>query len=372
MNCEEALDLLVVYLYGELDAERAEALRSHLAQCPQCAVELDGLSWVRRLVSSREDPTPSPLAIQRLVAEAREDTSHARTFWGLGWLKAAIPLCFMVAAGGWIALHYSERTGSWERLVGPQHEDAVKTSPGHERDLQRAETSTSPGMKAETEEEVSGRSPGRLRKEEAEDKAGEAFVSKTPRSKGAGPPGVATRSGARSMVSDGRPTRPLSSETLTPQRPQMASRPPRGPPQDGAADTTSLAEARVGGEGTGGLSEDVGTEKAERGVSPALAPKPKLQARQVSPERLGRAQALLKAGDYEGAEDAFSRAVGELEPWDPQLPMAILGLAEAKEGLGKVEEAIALYKRLEREFPEYRHRADERIKAIRRAGAVPP
>ncbi|MGQ9652877.1 MAG: zf-HC2 domain-containing protein [Thermodesulfobacteriota bacterium] len=370
MNCEEALDLLVVYLYGELHGERAEALRSHLAQCPKCAVKLDGLSSVRRLVRSREDPTPSPLVIQRLVAEAREDTSRARTFWGLGWLKAAIPLCFMVAVGGWIALHHSASTGRWDRTVGPQHEDAVETPSRQERDPAEPETSGSAGTKAESGEEESERSAGRFRKEELEDKAGEACAFKTPRSEEVEPPGVATRSGAGSMVSGGRLAPAIPSEAPLPQRPQVVSQPPRGPPQQGVADTSWPAEARVEGKGTGGPSEDVAAGKPEKNVRQALASKP--QSRQVSPGGLRLAQALLKAEDYEAAEDAFSRAVGELEPGDPQLPMALLGLAEAKEGLGKVEEAIALYMRLERDFPEYRDRAAERVKAIRHGGAVPP
>lgn len=371
MNCEEAMELLVAYLYGELDGDLAKALRSHLAQCPKCEAELDGLSRVRTLVSARKDPTPSPLVIQRLVTEAREETSRARIFWGSGWLKAAIPLCFMVAAGGWITLHYSGYKGLGERGAGPPHEDSVKASPGHQRDFAEAEISRPPGMKAEAGNEVAGRSQAWFREEGVEDKAGEAFASKTPRAKEAKPPGVAALE-VPSTVSGGRPVPVPPSEAPPPQRPRMASQPSRGPPQEGLAHTSLPAEARVEGKGAGGPAEDVVVEKPKTDVRVARAPGPRLQSGQPMPDELGRAQALLKAEDYRAAEDAFSRAVQELRSGDPRMPLAILGLAEAKEKLGKVDEAMILYTRLEREFPEYRHRVAERIQAIRHASPVPP
>ncbi len=338
MNCEEAQDLMVAHLYGELEGDRAKALGAHLARCPKCAAELDGLSRVRRLVCSRKDPTPSPLVIQRLVTEAREETSRPRALWGLGWLKAAIPLCLMVAAGGWIALHYIEQEAAWKGVAGLGHEDAVKGYPGPERDLAKAEISPSPGRGVEQEEEVSGRTPAWFGKGGGEDKARGDSAFETP----------------------------------PPQRPRMGSQSPAGPLQHGVADTSSHPEARVEGKAMGGAAGEERVGKTENDVRPAQRPTLGLQAGHVSIDRLGRAQTLLEAEDYRAAEDAFSMAVQELRPGDPRLPLALLGLAEAREKLGKMEEALSLYMRLEREFPEYRHRAAERIRALRHGDPLPP
>ncbi len=71
MNCQDAQELFVGSLYGELNTERAAALNSHLEKCPACAARLAELTRVREMVTIRPDPEPSPLTVQRVLAHAQ-------------------------------------------------------------------------------------------------------------------------------------------------------------------------------------------------------------------------------------------------------------------------------------------------------------
>jgi len=349
MTCEEALDLLVAYLYGELDEGRAQAVRSHMGQCPACAAQLDGLARIRGLLSSRKDPAPSQLVIQRLVARAREETSQPRAAWGAGWLRAAIPLCFVLAVGGWIFLHHGGYTGPQERRASPPHEDLLEVSPRPEVGVGGGDISRAVQGVAQGEGEVSWSPEPEVRPSEAEDKAGAA---------------PAVRPAPRRRAT-------LPSRGVPPPEPPEVGQKARPEPEGRVADISdygSASKARL--ESPSGEARKGWPQTEAKGA--AQAPPPGFLAGQGLPDGLSQAQVLLRSGQFVAAEDAFSQVLQELRPGDPRIPLALLGLAEAKERLGKAEEAVALYARVVQEFPGYRDTALQRIKAMGGPGADPP
>jgi anti-sigma factor RsiW len=51
MTCRECAELLLEYLTEELDAERREAIRQHLEECPPCVVYIETYQTTIRLTS---------------------------------------------------------------------------------------------------------------------------------------------------------------------------------------------------------------------------------------------------------------------------------------------------------------------------------
>jgi len=78
MNCRRAEEMFVDYLYGELQPDRAASLRAHLDECRGCNSRLAELVRVRQLVAKVPDAEPSPMAINRVIARAREEAERRR------------------------------------------------------------------------------------------------------------------------------------------------------------------------------------------------------------------------------------------------------------------------------------------------------
>jgi len=59
MNCEKIRERTADYLAGELDEESLAGMRAHLAECPHCREELEGLSviWTKLGVLPNEEPS---------------------------------------------------------------------------------------------------------------------------------------------------------------------------------------------------------------------------------------------------------------------------------------------------------------------------
>src|SRR5688500_9911693 len=58
MSCDQS-QLLGPYLDGELSPAAADQARAHVAGCPACAAELDGLRAVSRLLSAARTTYPA-------------------------------------------------------------------------------------------------------------------------------------------------------------------------------------------------------------------------------------------------------------------------------------------------------------------------
>ncbi len=60
-------DLLSAYLDGELPSDEARALEEHVARCPSCRAELDGLAAVVGRLRRLERQAPPPVLAQRVT-----------------------------------------------------------------------------------------------------------------------------------------------------------------------------------------------------------------------------------------------------------------------------------------------------------------
>ncbi|MCX7703494.1 MAG: zf-HC2 domain-containing protein [Planctomycetota bacterium] len=73
MNCEEARNLMVLHLYGEMSQEDGEKLRAHLADCFECSVYFAEIESANELL--KQLPSFSELSISikevRLSREAK-------------------------------------------------------------------------------------------------------------------------------------------------------------------------------------------------------------------------------------------------------------------------------------------------------------
>jgi hypothetical protein len=95
--CPGITDVLVAYDDGELDAARAQEVRDHLAACPACSRELDGLRGAMNLVG---EYLASPPEEEPRAAPAGNPSSRrtSRRAW-LTLLAAAAGLALVAGAG---------------------------------------------------------------------------------------------------------------------------------------------------------------------------------------------------------------------------------------------------------------------------------
>jgi anti-sigma factor RsiW len=104
MNCEQIRQSLSAHLDNELPPSEASAVSAHLAGCPGCAAELDGLKRASRMV--RDLPLkPLPLGfLTRLRAKADAGAAAPAVSWlgprPLAFAAAAI-VAGLVIAGPW-------------------------------------------------------------------------------------------------------------------------------------------------------------------------------------------------------------------------------------------------------------------------------
>lgn len=82
MKCNQADDLLIDYLYQELDPEQMERFESHLRDCPSCTQEIDGFEQTRSLFRElpEEDP-PARLSALLLQEASRAAARTPDRFW---------------------------------------------------------------------------------------------------------------------------------------------------------------------------------------------------------------------------------------------------------------------------------------------------
>ena len=91
MNCQELQILIPDLLMGDLEPSRFLEVQAHLAQCPACSTEIDGLSalWAELGVMPIEQPSPDLRA--GFYAMLARETGQATSLWKRGgghWTRA--------------------------------------------------------------------------------------------------------------------------------------------------------------------------------------------------------------------------------------------------------------------------------------------
>ena len=58
LQCRDIDELMVDFLYRELDASRGDAFRTHVATCPRCGAELASLERTRQAMRALPEAEP--------------------------------------------------------------------------------------------------------------------------------------------------------------------------------------------------------------------------------------------------------------------------------------------------------------------------
>lgn len=96
MRCRKAQHLVSADFDQIMDDTQRAALRSHLAECPDCRQFADQVRGVSRWLSVLQAPEPRPSFTQRLMAKLPDRQMERSSLWE--WLAALRPA--PVAAGG--------------------------------------------------------------------------------------------------------------------------------------------------------------------------------------------------------------------------------------------------------------------------------
>jgi len=109
MDCRQIEELMMEYLYQELDAAQSTAYRAHLSSCPQCAAQLAGYERTRQAVRSLPDMDPPAAVTARLLHEA----ASRRPVQAVEAVAAG-----MTVGGGRVVRAAGEGKGAWAWLTG--------------------------------------------------------------------------------------------------------------------------------------------------------------------------------------------------------------------------------------------------------------
>lgn len=344
MNCGRAEDMFIEYLYGELEPDRAGSLRAHLDECLACRTRLAELARVRQLVAQVPDAEPSPMAINRVIARAREEEERTRSIWGIRWVKVLAPLCLAVVIGGLVAYQFRGGLAPKPLVYAPAKEE-------------RRPVAQEPLPAPEPEKKSSppaARDAGKLTAPAAPKPASPRVAI---------PPPLPAEPGAREAVplqaaADSAASRPAAPEAFTSGRGQ-APPPSRLSAQQGGAERPPVEASRAPMPAAAGPPQAKAVVR-DKPMTPAAREKLEGSIHGL----LKEGERSLEAGRYEEASQAFSQALKLLRPGDPDRPRALLGLARAQEGQKDLTTAIQTYRELAQESSAHRDLAERKLQEL--------
>ena len=93
---------LIELHFGELEADRRDALSTHVRACAACRALLADVAWAEGALLGGADEAPPTDGLERVLAriEAVRPAREGRT----GWLRAALPSALALLAGS-VAVH---------------------------------------------------------------------------------------------------------------------------------------------------------------------------------------------------------------------------------------------------------------------------
>ncbi len=113
-SCDDFDNLLLESLYGLLESEEQEALRAHLATCPQCQAGLEVAKRHQHLLQQAaqvapqvplftvpvDEPVPAIISLQATLRESPSPTAPYKRRTRLRWAMVAAAAALLVAVGG--------------------------------------------------------------------------------------------------------------------------------------------------------------------------------------------------------------------------------------------------------------------------------
>ncbi|HZC27560.1 MAG TPA: zf-HC2 domain-containing protein [Actinopolymorphaceae bacterium] len=136
MTCAEVRAAIGADVLGALDQAESEALREHLADCPDCTAareELAGMPAILSLVSAEQMEhafgPPDEMGLRRLQARIRaRRRRESRRRWSRGLVAAAL-VAVATAGGGWVVGRWITPSQQVVARPGPTPTVTVTPSP---------------------------------------------------------------------------------------------------------------------------------------------------------------------------------------------------------------------------------------------------
>ena len=116
MDCKQAEQLIVDYVYGELKAPQRDQFETHLHTCSACSQEVSDLQGVLHLVRKHQAEAPPESVDQKIIDAASEVfTVPKRPLWQMFVLRPIIipaVLVFIISAVRFVLLFTRTRNDS--------------------------------------------------------------------------------------------------------------------------------------------------------------------------------------------------------------------------------------------------------------------
>jgi anti-sigma factor RsiW len=207
MQCQDIDELMVEFLYQELDATQQQAFQAHMDSCARCGAEMKSLVRTRQALRELPDAEPSPSISARLLHEAGKRAAKADERGGaLAWLSrffgplvthpawaAAASLVLVAGVAGLLALtgRVSERAQPAPVSVTTTHAPASEpaaAAPEPPRDVVARHLSADEGKALDSvaqdslaKNEVANGELGRAKEKIAADKDVRAYGQEAPK-----------------------------------------------------------------------------------------------------------------------------------------------------------------------------------------------
>lgn len=343
MNCELIDQHLIDYLYGELSPEKTKEFRSHLETCSECSQKAASLGGLRNLASNLKDPEPSGIAVNKIIACAREEAETKRSLWSFGWLKIMSAICMTAIVGGLVAFQLRSGLVTKDELAAPPvHTARTETVRPQPAENNASETTSPVAEKTDAPTGEKALTPV-FRGRAARD------VQPVLRER---EPGAGTREQTK-IVLRARPLNPNQAEDI----------------RDGGIHEDF---ERVYGHLSNGLRIDDSAPFTipedmnwVRDIEEALNSKLSAPLETHDMERLLEGRKSLNEGDYEPASEAFQKIIVQIPQGHKYRTRVLLWLAKSYEGRGYNAIAVKAYQALADESPEYRDMALAKIEELK-------
>ncbi len=94
MDCKNLKEMIMPYLYGELEKSQSNLVEEHLSACRNCRREINELKGARALLDRKEAPLPSEETLKAIVSFAEEAAPYRKK----SFMRLPRPLALGAAA----------------------------------------------------------------------------------------------------------------------------------------------------------------------------------------------------------------------------------------------------------------------------------